>query len=114
MSADTAASSLDSTSFCVIDSSAGRWKPFTAAVNAATANNNATLGFGSSEFTTSASEPSVISASQRSNSLRRSSESASAPPQSAVSASGTSCTLPIKPTAADDFVSANTCTGSAT
>ena len=78
------------------------------------ANNARTLGFGNSEFATSASDPHAISVSHRTNSLRRSSASATAPPQSAAAASGTSCAAPMSPTMADDLVSSYTWTGNAT
>ena len=77
-------------------------------------NSATTLGFGNSEFATSASDPHAISVSQRTSSVRRSSASATAPPQSAAAASGTSCAAPMSPTIADDFVSAYTWTGNAT
>src|SRR5689334_5077545 len=83
-------------------------------MNAAMTNSAATLGCGSSALPMSASEPSRSSASDPSRSRRRSMASATAPPQSAVATSGISWTTPTRPTAVDDFVSSNTCTGSAT
>ena len=74
-------------------------------MNAATTNRSTTLGCASKELTTNASEPHISSASDQSNNRRRSMASATAPPQRAVTARGTSCTVPTIPTAHEDLVS---------
>jgi len=73
-------------------------------MNAAIANKSGMPGCGSKEFATRPSEQHMSSTSHQRSSRRRSMASANAPPHNAVNASGTSCTVPNKPTIADDFV----------
>jgi len=96
------------------ESSAGRWIEVRTAVSAAIAYSGQISGVGSKALHNRPALSTPCPASVHTISFRLSTASASAPPYSPNTTSGTSSTAPIAPTAAADPVNSLTCTGSAT
>src|SRR3569832_2338086 len=98
----------------VIASRAGRWNPLMAEISPLSTNTSETLGCGANAFRDRPRDASVNSSSAPISNRRRSMASAYAPPHSPNSSSGTSCTVPSRPTIRLDWVSAYTWYGTAT